>query len=257
MQEPTVEPGPAGTRFGEIRWFALIDSTNSYLLRESQAGAPTGLVAVASHQTAGRGRRDRRWDSKPGSGLSFSVLLRPRAEQLPVVNQAFALAVVDACAVVGGFRTTIKWPNDILFAGRKLSGILSEVVAVDGDVRALVIGCGINLAWGDDLPEALRERAVSADEITGRTIERSAMLDGVLRAFEQRLGRPDWVLEAYRGRCSTLGQRVRVELADGEVVGTAVDVLASGPLVVEVGDGSRTEVTAADVVHLRPVQLPS
>ncbi len=127
-----------GSRFTDIRRFDSIDSTNRYLLDEARRGAPDGVVAVADHQSAGRGRLGRSWEAPPGSNLLLSVLLRP---DLPVgdrhlASAAVALAAAEAVDAVTGVRVGIKWPNDLLGPdGRKLAGVLAEAdlgVAADG-----------------------------------------------------------------------------------------------------------------------------
>ncbi len=119
-----------GTRFAEIRRFAELDSTNRYLLDEAQAGGADSLVAVADHQTAGRGRLGRRWEAPAGANLLVSVLLRPALalEELHLCSLCMALAAVTACAETTGVAATLKWPNDLLVGEKKLAGILAESV---------------------------------------------------------------------------------------------------------------------------------
>src|SRR5882672_11662947 len=113
-----------------VRRFATLPSTNSEAMRQALAGVDEGLVIVASEQTAGRGRLDRKWVSPAGAGLYFSIVLRPLAEPgswslLPLLA---AIAVNDALFEACQLETDIKWPNDILASGRKLCGILAEAV---------------------------------------------------------------------------------------------------------------------------------
>lgn len=191
------------------------------------------------------------WDSKPGASLLFSVLFRP---ELPAhrYGQALALAVADACQLYAGFSTSLKWPNDVLVGRRKLAGILVEAVT-EGDVTELAAGCGLNLNWGSDFPQALRDHAISADEAAGELLDLDVMLDRVLRALEERLRDSSWIEESYRRRCATIGQHVRVELADETIEGTAVDVDDDGALVLEASDGSRRRFTTGVVVHVRRI----
>jgi len=149
-------PGPAGTRFTEIRRFSDIDSTNRYLLDEARRGAAEGLVARADHQSAGRGRLGRRWEAPPGANLLASVLLRPPLEldEFHLCTAAVALAAVTACVAAAGIEPSIKWPNDLLVGERKLAGILAETVgAGEADAqRALVVGLGLNVGWPEPAP---------------------------------------------------------------------------------------------------------
>ena len=133
----------------EIHWLDEVDSTNTYALDRARRGAPAGLVAVADHQTAGRGRLDRRWESPPGANLLASVLLRPgfAGDEVHLCAGAVALAAADACGVVAGVDPTLKWPNDLLLDGAKLAGVLAEAEFAGPVPTAVVVGIGINVAW--------------------------------------------------------------------------------------------------------------
>ena len=132
----------------DVRWFESLDSTNSYLLEQAAEGAPEGMVAVADHQRAGRGRLDRRWESPPGSSLLTSILFRPTFDpaELHLCTAAVALAAAEACRRVAGVGPVIKWPNDLLVGEAKLAGVLAEA-DFTGDACAVVVGIGINVAW--------------------------------------------------------------------------------------------------------------
>jgi BirA family transcriptional regulator, biotin operon repressor / biotin---[acetyl-CoA-carboxylase] ligase len=234
-------------RFGEVRWVAETDSTNTRLLEEARGGAPEGRVLVADHQTAGRGRLGRRWEASPGSALLVSVLLRPDVS-LPrahLVTMAAGLAAAEACEAVAGVRPGLKWPNDLVVDDAKLAGLLAESV-VEGDaLRALVVGMGLNVtAVPADGATAL------ADHSAG-PVGRRELLDAWLARLDDRLDALDGVLADYRPRCATLGRDVRVERPGGVVTGRAVDVTDAGHLVVDSGD-ERVDLAVGDVVHVRP-----
>ena len=133
----------------DIHWLDEVDSTNTYVRDRARRGAPAGLVVVADHQTAGRGRLDRRWESPPGANLLASVLLRPdcAAEDVHLCAGAVALAGADACREVAGVEPVLKWPNDLLVGGAKLAGVLAEAEFEGTDLRAVVVGIGLNVAW--------------------------------------------------------------------------------------------------------------
>ena len=212
------------TRFSDVRRFPEVDSTNRVAADLVRAGAPDGVVVVADHQTAGRGRRGRTWESGPGTALLVSVVLRPVP---PLVALAAGVAAADACETVAGVPARRKWPNDLLTeAGGKLGGILGELV--DG---AAVVGLGVNLTWAP--PGAAR---------LGPDVDR----DRLLYAWLEALDRPADVLSRYRERCATLGRRVRVEGPATTVEGVATDVDEEGRLVV---DGRKFDV--GEVVHLK------
>jgi BirA family transcriptional regulator, biotin operon repressor / biotin---[acetyl-CoA-carboxylase] ligase len=244
--------------FSDVRHLATVDSTNTYLLAEARRGAAEGLVMVADHQTAGRGRLGRRWEAPPGTCLLASVLLRPvlPSEQLHLCTGLLALAMADACAEVAGVSPGLKWPNDLLIGEQKVAGVLGESDpgapgGLPGSV-AVVAGVGCNVSW----PGPAGTGGTSLEAAAGRPVDRGALLTSLLAALGERapMLRSDFaraeLAEELRRRCVTLGTVVRVELARGVLVGTAVNFSGTGGLVVDTGTG-RQEVAAGDVVHLR------
>jgi BirA family biotin operon repressor/biotin-[acetyl-CoA-carboxylase] ligase len=229
------DPRLADTRFHDVRWFDVVDSTNRYLLECAATGASEGIVAVADEQTAGRGRLGRTWVAPPGSALLVSVLLRPQipAERVHLVTLAAALAAIDA---LPGIDAGVKWPNDVVVDDRKLAGILAEA---DG-TGAIVIGMGLNVR-SDGLAPELRATAAACD------VDRHELLVAWLRGLDARLDALDGTVADTIERSATLGRRVRVELADETFEGTARTLTEEGYLVVD-----DRVVTAGDVVHLRP-----
>ena len=258
-----------GTRFTDIRRFDTIDSTNRYLVEEARVGAPDGVVAVAEHQSAGRGRLGRSWEAPAGANLLLSVLLRP---VLPdphryLASAVVALAAAEAAESVADLRLGLKWPNDLLGPdGRKVAGVLAEGDLAGGPrsraegPTAIVVGIGINVNWpatDADLPPELVGKATSLRQHAGRAVDRDLVLDALLRALEPRRVALDTAAgrirqaDELRSRCTTIGTAVRIELADSGFEGTALDVTAEGHLVVAV-DGITRTVVAGDVVHVRP-----
>ncbi len=220
-------------------------STNALLSERARAGEPAGLVLVAEEQTAGRGRLDRSWTSPPRSGLTFSVLLRPRlpAARLPWVPLWGGVAVARAVREQTGVAAGLKWPNDVLVDGRKLAGLLAEVA---GD--AVVLGIGLNVSTRRaELPHP---GATSLLLEGATTTDRDPLLRSVLRAVRDVLEQAD--PDAYRELCTTLGRPVRMELPGGTTVrGRAEGVDDGGRLVV---DG--TPYDAGDVVHNEEAGAP-
>lgn len=209
-------------------------------------------MAVADHQTAGRGRLGRVWTAPPGASLLMSILLRPAEldtpltpDRLHLATAAVALAAAAALDDVAGFRPGLKWPNDLLVDDRKLSGILTEV-----DGTAVVPGIGINVNWPPELPDELADIATAANHIAGRDVDREALLTRLLAHLDTLYG--DWttVAREHRRRCVTLHRHVRVDLTDESFTGTAADITDDGHLIVDTGACLRT-VSAGDVVHLR------
>jgi BirA family biotin operon repressor/biotin-[acetyl-CoA-carboxylase] ligase len=244
----------------EVRRFEEIDSTNTYLSDQARSGAPEGVVAVADHQTAGRGRLDRRWEAPAGASLLMSVLFRPAIEaaELHLCTAAVALAASEACRQVAGVDAAIKWPNDLVVGPLKLAGVLAEAEFSGTTVGWVVVGIGVNVAWPG--PADVGGTCLDDQRAPEPPVDRTELLNALLASLSPRRtqletldGRRQLAVE-LRSHCSTLGQRVRVELAGQskgtEVMGRAEAIDDTGHLVVMTESGPRT-VTAGDVVHLR------
>ncbi|WP_228387555.1 MULTISPECIES: biotin--[acetyl-CoA-carboxylase] ligase [unclassified Nocardioides] len=235
-------------------------STNAVVAERARAGAGEGLVVVAEHQSAGRGRLDRSWEMPARSGLIVSVLLRPTVPPrdwpwLPLLTgYAVGRTLREA-----GFAAGVKWPNDALIDDRKVAGILVEVVDTPTGLAAVVgIGLNVDLA-AEELPvPTATSLALEAGE--HGTPDRADLLADLLatlletyRAW-QRDGEEGArrLRAAYREACVTLGRDVRVELPSGAaLLGRATDIDDTGRLLVEGPDGP-VAVGAGDVVHVRP-----
>ncbi|MGH9021262.1 MAG: biotin--[acetyl-CoA-carboxylase] ligase [Acidimicrobiales bacterium] len=140
-----------------------VDSTNSSAAAAALRGEAEGLVVVADHQHAGRGRHGRAWDAPARSALLCSILLRPALDldDLQLVVAATSLALRAALVRLSGVRPNLKWPNDLVVGDRKLAGVLAEVVATDGGL-AVIVGFGVNLtAHPDDATSVAAESGVT------------------------------------------------------------------------------------------------
>lgn len=242
----------AGTGWRPLRVVGATGSTNADVAASARAGAAHGLVEVTGWQQAGRGRFARVWQTPPDTCVAMSVLVRPRAPMASWgwLSLLVGLAVADGIAEASGLVARLKWPNDVLIGERKVCGILGEAVFGDG-AGAAVLGMGINVALAS---EQLPVPTATSLALEGSDASAAAVAGAVLRALDRWYRRWDAgedLSEAYRSRCSTLGRRVRVLLPDGAVEGDAVDVDASGALVVRTPEGPRA-FAAGDVVHLRP-----
>jgi BirA family biotin operon repressor/biotin-[acetyl-CoA-carboxylase] ligase len=235
-----------------------------------QADAEHGTLILADAQTAGRGRLGRRWFSPPGINLYASVVVRRRIEAvrlaqwlswLPLMT---ALGVAEAVDTVAGTSIAVKWPNDLLIAGRKIGGILCESGSSLRSGAFQVIGIGINVnGVRTDFPDDIREVATTVRQESGRNIDRNRLLVQLLQELETRIEEcltqgTDRIALAYQGRCSTLGKTVKAVLADGsEFIGLAKEIGLDGSLTLmsrpsEEGQPSVVrQVRAADIVHLR------
>jgi BirA family transcriptional regulator, biotin operon repressor / biotin---[acetyl-CoA-carboxylase] ligase len=269
LERPPLRPEPLrralltpGSLWSELEVVASTPSTNAVLAERAATDGTSGVVLIADHQTAGRGRLDRTWVTPPRTGLTMSALVRPydvpvsRWPWLPLLT---GLAVGAALHSTAGVDAALKWPNDVVIGDRKVAGILVERVEAGPYPPAAVIGIGLNVSLSaGELPVPT---ATSLSLEGARTTDRSVLARAVLRTLEGLLG--DWqrsggdaergLLTAYVRACSTVGRRVEVALPGGEeVTGEAVGVDASGRLVVSTTAGTRV-LGAGDVVHLHPL----
>jgi len=275
MDIEEVRAALAGTTFADVRWTAETGSTNADVLQLARAGADEGIVLVADHQTAGKGRLGRTWEAPAGASLLLSILTRPARpadasgssgltpDELFLVSMAVGVAAADATRAATSADIRLKWPNDLVIdtadGTRKLSGILAESIVEGGHVDALVVGIGINVNWPADLPDELADIAIALNHVAGHEVDRAdvlraflAGLDAQYRAIGTAAGKAA-LLARYRELSATLGRRVRVDLSGETVVGDAIDLTREGHLLVvdDCPDRPR-EITAGDVIHLRP-----
>lgn len=225
-------------RFGRPYLYTAECASTQQLLQDS--ALPEGAVAVTEYQTAGRGRNGRSWVAPPGTALLCSVLLRPPTDRpAPELSLVAGLAVAEALDEVTGARAQVKWPNDVLVAGRKVCGILAEL---RGHV---VVGIGVNVCQtASQLPQDASTPAGSLLTVSGKAPERPALLASVLDRLERRYD--EWRVgslaalhaeiaarDGLRGRVVTSGERELVArgiLPDGrlEVVASDGEVFALG-----------------------------
>ncbi len=246
-------------------------STNADLLALAADGAPEGLVLTAEQQRAGRGRMGRAWVAPPRAALTFSLLLRPTAADrarhgwLPLLA---GLATAEAVRAVTPVDARLKWPNDVLAGAAKLGGILTETAWGAGAAAgAVVVGIGLNVSTEpDELPPpgpgpagslAATSLRIAAPPGPDRGVLLAAILTGFGRgyhAWTRAFGDPErsGLRAAYTRLCSTIGQRVRVELPGGRLLtGLATGIDLDGRLLVRTGPNADLPVAAGDVVHLR------
>lgn len=271
--------GATRSRFTDVRHVAETGSTNTDVMELARQGEPEGVVLVADHQTAGRGRAGRSWTAPPGASLLCTILLRPPAPVAPLTTFALAVAAAEAVESVAGFRPGLKWPNDLVVEDerdgalrtRKLAGILAEAEWSPGSniaaghrtpaahERATVAaGIGLNVSWSEEVPDDLADVAVAINHVSTSRPSRDDVLQALLDRLDVHYGAlvqgdVAGVLDAWRQRSVTLGREVRIDLGADDVVGTALDVTADGHLVVEPLEGGRRTIAVGDVVHLRPV----
>jgi BirA family biotin operon repressor/biotin-[acetyl-CoA-carboxylase] ligase len=237
---------------------AAVESTNDTAWEAFAVGAAEGTVVVADAQTRGRGRAGRAWHTEPGKGLALSVLLPLGCDRglLGLLPLGAGLALARALERLG-VATELKWPNDLLRGGRKLSGVLCESrgAALPGDAgtgAAVVIGVGVNVSERrEDFPPEIRERTTSL-ALEGFALDRETVAAAFLNALEPlrtalEEGGRDEVLDAWRARATFWGTAVQVRTPAGEVRGVARTLDAGGGLVLRLDSGQETTVVAGDV----------
>lgn len=258
-ERPALDAARLGLLAGfEVRVHAELGSTNAEATRLAHEGTAHGLVVIAEHQSAGRGRLDRRWEAPPRSALTFSVVWRPpvAVECWPWLPLLTGYAVRAALLELG-IDAHLKWPNDVLIDERKVAGVLVERVETPAGPAAIV-GVGLNVSMTQaELPVPT---AGSLAMAVGTAPDRTELLVNLLAALGTAYA--EWVAEAdagspglraaYRAACSTIGRTVRADLPDGHsLIGRATGVDAEGRLVLANATGSHT-IGAGDVVHIRP-----
>ena len=238
-----------------MKYFPSVDSTNHVAKALAYHGAEEGTIVVAEEQDSGKGRLDRNFYSPRGKGIWFSVILRPKflPHDAPKFTLMAAVAVAEAMARFN-LKAEIKWPNYIMFDGRKLVGILTEITGELARINYMVIGIGINVNMSRaDFPEELQDVAASLSEMNGEILSRVEIFRAVLEEFDKlylevKAEGFDKVIDRWKKYNVTLGKNVRVISAgDGEsFTGKAIDLDEDGALVVETAQGRRT-VYAGDV----------
>ena len=243
---------------GGIRYFDTIGSTNDEALAWAATETPDLSVVIADEQTAGRGRLDRKWFTPKGMALALSIVLRPSDEEkshLTRIVGLAALAVVEALQK-RGLEARIKWPNDILVHGRKVSGILIESVWSGEDVDCAVIGIGVNVSKGSVPPDgSLQFPATSLEDELGQPPERVELLHDILTALiELRPGiGTDEFVNTWESLLAMRGETVQVESEKNPVIEGQINGLEpDGSLRIRKEHGEFVTVRFGDV-RLRPL----
>ena len=226
-------------------------STNAVAL-SSIGQRKSGSIILAETQKEGRGRLSRGWASPPG-GIWMSLVLRPNIPLSRVyrINMAASVSICRAVCQLG-LEAGIKWPNDILIQEQKLCGILTELGAQVDRLDYAVVGVGLN-ANNDTAAFPSQWRSTSLAARLGRSIDRCALIAAILNEMEQALDDMESheLYEEWCSRSLTLGKRVRISSAEGELIGQVLDLDQDGALILEQG-GDRRRILAGDCIHLRP-----
>jgi BirA family biotin operon repressor/biotin-[acetyl-CoA-carboxylase] ligase len=242
---------------GDVRYFDSIGSTNNEALAWATSDAKDLSLVIADEQTAGRGRLDRKWFTPKGTALAFSLILRPTSEEKPYLTRTVGLAALAVADVLRtrGLVAQIKWPNDVLWDGRKVAGILVESVWSGEEVDCVVLGIGVNVLQGS-VPSAnlLQFPATSLEDALGPEVEREGILHDILAgiiALRPHLG-TDSFIAAWEKTLAFRGEQVQAEQGDGIVItGKLLGLELDGSLLLSNEDGKSVAVRFGDV-RLRP-----
>ncbi|NLT67139.1 MAG: biotin--[acetyl-CoA-carboxylase] ligase [Acidobacteria bacterium] len=239
-----------------VNGFFRLPSTNSEALDQARRGAPGGTLVYAEEQTEGRGRNRHSWFSSAGTGLCFTVVLRPMQpiKTWPLLTHVASVALVETLKEFETRRplsVDLKWPNDVLLSGKKCAGILLEMIS-EGDNRAAVVGVGINVHEGS-VPDSLKSSAVCLDEAAGAIVPRRRLLVRFLHNLQllyQMFERGDHaaVLDRWKGH-SSMWNGTEVRIIEGESSRDAVTcgLNSVGALLVRTEGGRLETIVAGDV----------
>jgi BirA family transcriptional regulator, biotin operon repressor / biotin---[acetyl-CoA-carboxylase] ligase len=219
-----------------------VSSTQDVVFRLAERGAPEGTTVLARYQSGGRGRAGRVWTAAPGEALLFSLLLRPplSPDRLAPMSILVADAIAETLSSEFSLQPFIKWPNDVLLDGRKVSGVL---IQARGDLA--VIGVGINsLSKPEDLPDgATSIRAESGHDVNPESVFRSVVCGIEVRYRALLSGMSDALVQAVNERLWLRGREVTVSDAGQPIAGTVLRVRPDGALLLETAEGERVVVS--------------
>ncbi len=258
LREPDIKPGLKARIIGkEIHLFHETVSTNTFAMELASKGAPEGTVVISETQTGGKGRLGRKWISPKGN-LYLSLILRPdiAMHKAPLITLMGAVAVASAIRKQCNLEAQIKWPNDIVIAGKKVCGLLSEMSAEQDRIRHIVLGIGVDVNMElTALPADVGARSTTLAQEAGEKIDRTVLLQQILRELDSRylafLAEEGDVLREWISLNVTVGKRVQVSGAGATMEGLAQGIDSDGRLIIKRDDGSIHTVAAGDVTMLK------
>ncbi|MFW5985684.1 MAG: biotin--[acetyl-CoA-carboxylase] ligase [Halanaerobiaceae bacterium] len=234
-----------------IEYLPQTESTNTTAKNLAASGVEEGTMVLAEKQSSGRGRRGKEWFSPGGTGLWFSLILRP--EFTP--EKASFLTILTALSlekVLREYRLKpfIKWPNDIYVDNKKVAGILSEISAEIDFVKYAVVGIGINVNQ-EYFPEDIKEKATSLKIVSGQNISRKKLLSDILLEFENfyellLANEEKEILKQWKNKLDILGHRVQIKTNNRDYYGRAIDISEGGALILEDESGKQHKFWAGE-----------
>lgn len=224
-----------------IHYEESVDSTQIIAKRMAMEGAAEGTVVIAEEQLKGRGRLNRHWHSPSSSGVWMSIILRPNIpiQKAPQLTLLTAVAIVQGIIEATSLSSQIKWPNDILMSGKKVTGILTELVAESDRINSVIIGIGINVNQEkEDFPEELQEIATSLSLEAGKKFDRAVLIRSIFQKLEQlyKLYLTDGfqpVKHLWEKYSVTIGRMVTAKTLTENIYGKALGITDDGVLLIE------------------------
>lgn len=240
----------------DIEYLIDIDSTNIRAGELASKGAPEGSLVIAENQAQGRGRKGRAWFSFPREGIYVSLVLRPQISpaEAPKITLLTGVALADALISITGLPVKIKWPNDLLINGKKVSGILTEISTEMDSINYVIVGVGLNVN-SSSLPDDIRDKATTIFLETGKTFSRLALVREFLKWMEKyymefKNKGFQSIRERWKELSNIAGRRIRVEMVDRILIGEARGIDEDGVLIVEDDDGTLHRIFSGDIFIL-------
>ncbi|WP_433958601.1 biotin--[acetyl-CoA-carboxylase] ligase [Cytobacillus horneckiae] len=238
-----------------IHYEEVVETTQKVAHRLANEGAKEGTIVVAEEQSNGRGRMDRKWVSPKYTGIWLSIILRPNLppHKAPQLTLIAAVSVVQAIEEVTGLSPEIKWPNDVLLNGKKITGILTEMQADADRIASIIMGIGINVNQSkEDYPPELQDKATSLAIEKGQKISRAELIQALLLKLEnlykiyiEKGFHPIKLLwESY---AVSIGKYITARTLTGAIAGKAIGITDEGVLLLEDGEGKLHHIYSADI----------
>lgn len=235
-----------------------VDSTNDEAKKLALVDPSEGTVVIADSQKKGRGRLGRKWISEKGKGICLSIVIRPyiNPTKLPLITYFSSVAVVRSIRGLTGLEAKIKWPNDIMIAGKKAGGILTEVINTPKFGKAVIVGMGINVNNSiSSFPQSIKRGVTSLKFELGSGVDIRKFvalligeLDKLYQSFLHR--RFSDITGEWMANSQTMGEWVTVKTETGEIEGMAESLGREGELNIRIAGGKIRKVYSGDVVSV-------
>ena len=236
-----------------------VDSTNEVAKQHIRQGCAEGLVIVADCQSQGKGRAGRSWTSTPGVGIYFSTVIIPqeKKENRPQFTLMAGVAAISAIQEFCLAETTLKWPNDILSADKKLCGILCETCPTANGGIAIVVGIGINVNQLK-FPQEIQASATSLKILNnGASVDRNALIHSLMRHINSeymgmmQTGGVENLIEKWSSLSDLFGKKITFKVGNTSIQGQAIGLNPAGNLIVATENGNETAYSAGEITEIR------